>query len=658
MCPAHDDHNNSLSIADGDNGGLLVHCHAGCSQASVIEALARHRIAVAPSRENRATKPKVDTSGSIAKLEKRGFKIIARHKYRDAVGTLLYENVRLEHPNGGGRVKTFRLRHPDGAGGWIESIKGVPRVPYRLPELLQSGQQDVHVTEGEKCADRLAEMGLIAISIASTDCDLSGLMDRVVYIHEDNDAPGRQKAADLAAAIKPTAAAVHIVRYTDLPEKSDVFDWLDQGHGLEDLLGRCDEAESGTPSEASRTPAPDWPELTKFGTPRARSQPNIQAFLGWRGAALKHNDFTLRYEITVDGKTTELGEDDLRALRLEADALGLSPRDTYFNDVCLDLARRNSHHPVRDYLDALCWDGKPRLDTWLSHYASAEDSELTRTFGRKHLVAAARRVRHQGCKHDVCLVLEGPQGVGKSSLVHALAGDAWFTDSVSVGSDSKVMIEQTAGAWLVEIAELSGIRRCEVEAVKAMISRKTDRARPAYGRVAKDVPRQFVFFGTVNDSEYLRDATGNRRFWPVKVSKIDLAALKRDRDQLWAEAAHYEAQGEPIELPPSLYDAAAREQASRQIGHPWLEILEPLLADKVGAVTVEAVWQKLDMKADRRNSEMGRQLTSVMRQLGYTKDRVRLPDGERPYVYTNAAAPEEKKRFISLDGLTWSKFGP
>ena len=134
---------------------------------------------------------------------------------------------------------------------------------------------------------------------------------------------------------------------------------------------------------------------------------------------------------------------------------------------------------MREYLDGLKWDGEQRLDTWLMAFAGAEDSILTRAIGAKVLLAAVRRVRKPGCKFDQCLVLEGPQGAGKSSLVRILAGEDRFTDCLHIGAEAKVIIEQTAGSWLVEMAELSGIRRGEVEPIKAMISRQVDRARAA-----------------------------------------------------------------------------------------------------------------------------------------------------------------------------------
>ena len=194
---------------------------------------------------------KPDTSGSITTLKRRGFKITARYRYCDHEGKLLHENVRLEFVTNGHRLKTFRQRRPDGAGGWVESIEGVPRVPYRLAELLHSGEQDVHVTEGEKDADRLSKLGLVATSITSPDnCDLSALTKRVVYIHEDNDAAGREKSEKLATALNGIALATHIVRYPDTPVKGDVSDWLDQGRGLDQLLERCEDSETATPTKA------------------------------------------------------------------------------------------------------------------------------------------------------------------------------------------------------------------------------------------------------------------------------------------------------------------------------------------------------------------------------------------------------------------------
>ena len=380
----------------------------------------------------------------------------------------------------------------------------------------------------------------------------------------------------------------------------------------------------------------EWPEMSD-GKPRNRSQANILHHLNLEGVTLRHNAFTLRDEIFRGDQRTDMTDADVRQLYLAAHSRGLDPKKEFFEDVLSECARANSYHPVRQYLDALAWDGDPRLDTWLIEFAGAADTQLNRAISAKVLLAAVRRIRKPGCKFDQCLVLEGMQGAGKSSLVRILAGDAYFTDCVHIGADAKAMIEQTAGAWLIEMAELSGIRKGEVEPIKAMLSRTSDRARLSYGKRAVDVPRQFVLFGTVNDSAYLRDQTGNRRFWPVKVCNLKLAELERARDQLWAEAAFREAQAERLELPEELYGDAAQEQAQRMIADPWEERLEPALDGKEGQIEVEAVWQFLGIKSDRQDPHMGQRVTQIMGRLGFTKVRLRKGGPAVP-CYTNKKA--------------------
>ena len=184
----------------------------------------------------------------------------------------------------------------------------------------------------------------------------------------------------------------------------------------------------------------------------------------------------------------------------------------------LDLSYINSYHPVREYLDHLYWDGVPRLDTWLSKYLGADDTELHRAFGRCQLMAAVARVRRAGCKKDEMLVLQGPQGIGKSTALRNLASDEWFTDTLKAGMDSKHVIELTEGRWICEMSEMDGLGYRATSAIKAMLSTQRDSSRLAYGRLTVDRPRQFVCFGSTNETAFLVDDTGNRRFWPVVLS--------------------------------------------------------------------------------------------------------------------------------------------
>jgi hypothetical protein len=252
-------------------------------------------------------------------------------------------------------------------------------------------------------------------------------------------------------------------------------------------------------------------------------------------------------------------------------AFGFDPGTSNTFDAVMQLCLDNKFDPVLDYLNSLQWDGTPRLDRWLITYTGAEDTELTREFGRIALVAAVRRVRVPGTKFDPIIVLEGPMGTEKSKAIETLAGIENFSDQSLLGLQDREQQEKLAGVWLYEIAELTNIRKTEVEHIKAFASRTSDRARPAYGRARKDQPRRCVLFATTNNDQYLKEA--DRRFWPVKTTVINIEALTRDRDQLWAEAAQAEREGASIVLRRDLWERARIEQVAREDYDPWIDKL-------------------------------------------------------------------------------------
>ena len=225
-------------------------------------------------------------------------------------------------------------------------------------------------------------------------------------------------------------------------------------------------------------------------------------------------------------------------------------------------------HPVREWLDGLAWDGTKRIDKWLGLYLEVRDSTYASAVGARFLTSCVARIYRPGCKVDTCLILEGPQGKGKSRALRALA-QPYFTDEIAdLGSKDAAL--QTRGVWVIEIAELDSMSRSEIGRVKAFMSRETDRFRPPYGKHLIDSPRQCVFAGSVNHDSYLRDETGGRRFWPVRCGHIRLEELARDRDQLWAEAVARYNTGAAWWLESEEENgAAAAEQAERYEGDAW-----------------------------------------------------------------------------------------
>lgn len=290
-------------------------------------------------------------------------------------------------------------------------------------------------------------------------------------------------------------------------------------------------------------------------------------------------------------------------------------------------ARLHSFHPVIEYLDGLKWDGKDRIETWLIDTAGVKDTPYTRAVSKLVLIGAVRRVRQPGCRFQEMLVLISPQqGKGKSTAIAALCPNrSWFTDDLPLSADAKTFIERINGKWIIEAAELKGMRNSDVEHLKALLSRERDMARMSYDRIPKEHLRQSIIIGTTNALHFLRDSTGNRRFWPLHLGKsIDKDEIMRIRDQLWAEAAEAEQrwQGD-VQLPRDLWHGAGsaeEEQESAKLEDPYYEILSNTLNDMEGVILSTDVWTILNVAAERRSAQ-SQHMGEAMRHLGFERDQ-------------------------------------
>lgn len=331
-----------------------------------------------------------------------------------------------------------------------------------------------------------------------------------------------------------------------------------------------------------------------------------------------------------------------------------TPSTRAIHEGIVSVARTNQIDPFADYLNDLTWDGAARLDRWLTTYAGAEDTEYHRSVGAAWVISGVARAFVPGAKVDTMLVLEGAQGAFKSTLIRTLAGDQYFTDQIPdiTTKDAKDALQ---GPAIVEVAEMEALSRREVAAVKAFLTITVDRFRPAYGRATEEKPRRCIFAGTTNPdgTGYLRDVTGGRRFWCVAAGRCDVEAMRRDRDQIWAEAVHRYRKGAKWWLSDAGEALAKVEAEARRDGDPWEEVLAGLNSLRphedgrgayrgvvlpasafdpsgvLGVVTGDQVLSMVGIEPSQRDKSKQMRIGQTLRALGWSRATV---NGERVFL--------------------------
>jgi len=374
--------------------------------------------------------------------------------------------------------------------------------------------------------------------------------------------------------------------------------------------------------------AKGWPIRAEDGRPIPNLPQNVRYAFAVLGVDAQRNTFTQTDEFRgfgLDGRDlNDIAEILSSTFRREHD---FAATPAVIKRELLAVAHEQKFHPVVDYLDGLVWDGKPRINKWLADYCGADDNELNGEFGSKLLIAGVRRIKQPGVKFDTMLVLEGPQGAGKSQVAQRLAvRDQWFCGSLDLKSDDKTKAEMLARAWIVECQELDGLNKSTSQGLKRFLSTSTDTYRRAYGRDASEYGRHCIILGTTNEGAYLRDLTGNRRIWPVLVRRIDLARFSADVDQLWAEGAVREKAGETITLQPHLWAAAADLQGQRMVEDAFSDVLEDNFRELVGRVSMDSVKLLLGIDTARMSPSDTRRIKAIMTVLGWDYGTHRLHD--------------------------------
>lgn len=562
LCPAHPDKEASLTITQGNDGRTLLKCHAGCSSESVVLAAGLKMADL--FNENRSEEERWRIY--IESREKR--KIEAVYNYVSINGEYAYTKIRLE-----GKKMLFGMLKD---GRFEYGLKGRNKKEFNaifgsVPKIKEAIERNepIFIPEGEKDVNTLVKKGYTAFSCGGANDwnkNVSELCNGAeVIILADNDAPGEKLAATIEKDLKGISKSVKIiVPMPDVP-KADITDYFEVGHTVQEFECLIRQENRQLKLDVSQENAVSTIRMFDYLECDYDKDGNVKSVkqLVHNFEVVMDKDYRIAGKIRFDEFAQQIclfgsvpwenenncrvwsSHDDSALFSLIQADYGLKSRQD-FADALKNVSMRNKFHPVRELLDSLTWDGKEHIRGLLPEYLGAEDSDYTYQVMRLWMLGAVSRVYKPGSKFDYTMILQGSQGIGKSTFLKQMAlDDSWFNDSLD-SLDSDKAVQSLTGSWIIELAELKSLARTAggVESVKRFLTATQDKYRIPYERRADTFYRQCVFAGTTNKDDFLQDETGNRRFLIVqtgvkKPSKsLFVPEIMDTIKQAWAEAVH------------------------------------------------------------------------------------------------------------------------
>lgn len=565
-------------------------------------------------------------------------RMVKAYDYVDENGELRYQVCRME-------PKDFRQRRPEGSG-WNWSVKGVEPLPYRLNDMLAKPKATVLIVEGEKDADALADLGLVATCNSGgagkwPDAITGYFRDRRVVILPDNDDAGSRHADLVAGKLYGVAESIRVADLDGLPSKGDVFDWLQGGKTRADVVAVCKSADEwGPPAPATQSPKPPAttvPQHADYYSPlphaNDKGKPlkhiaNLQEICRRLNVTVRYNVIAKEEEILIPGEAFSIDNKANASLAWLNSECSLYQYPTDKNPEFITyLADKNLYNPVAEWINSREWDGKSRLpDIYATVEAVGEKSdgnirELKETLIRRWMISAiAAAYQPEGVSAGGVLVFQGAQYLGKTKWFKSLVPDhlGLLKDGMLLRPDDKDSVKQVCSFWLVELGELdSTFRKADIAALKAFITNDSDVLRRAYARKESHFARRTVFFGSVNPREFLHDTTGNRRYWTIACDRLD-HSHNIDMQQVWSEVKTLYDAGEGWHLTPSEMDLlnASNEEFMA------LDPVEERIRSNMDWDAPEALWRweqatqiLIDCGVDRPNAKDVSTAASVIRKM-------------------------------------------